>query len=248
VSGGFTVSRRAETASQNATRMQMEQVTLQANSLFGFSYATEELLTDSPISFAAIVEAGFRDQFAAHLLNEKINGNGDSEYRGILNCGATVSQAKESNQIANTIVTANVTKMRSRCWGYGNAVWVANHDTYPQLSTLSVGVGTGGSLVYQNSVVEDRPDMLLGRPIFYTEWAATLGTVGDIMLLNMSQYLEGTYQPLQSAESIHVRFLNHERAFKFWTRNAADAWWRTALTPAKSSITLSPFVTLATRA
>lgn len=91
------------------------------------------------------------------------------------------------------------------------------------------------------------PDMLLGRPIYYSEFASKLGDVGDIILGNWSQFLEGIYQPLQSAESVHVRFLNHERTFKFWLRNAGAPWWRSALTPAKSSDTLSPFVTLAAR-
>jgi len=67
-------------------------------------------------------------------------------------------------------------------------------------------------------------------------------------LANWSQYLEGTYENLQSAESIHVRFLNHETTFKFWLRNAGAPWWRTVLTPKKSASTLSPFVVLAARA
>jgi HK97 family phage major capsid protein len=95
---------------------------------------------------------------------------------------------------------------------------------------------------------EDHPDLLLGRPLVFTEFCQTVGTVGDFVLGNWSQYLEGTYQPMQSAESMHVRFVNHERTFKFWTRNAGQPWWKAALTPAKSTTTLSPFVTLATRA
>lgn len=247
VTGGFTFSRKAETAAAAASRMSMEMVKLKAASLFGLAYATEELLSDSLMSFIAIIDSGFRDQLPAHMLNEKIRGLGDSEFLGVLNSDATVSQAKENAQTAATISHPNVTKMRSRCWGYGKAIWIANHDTYPQLSSLSVVIGTSGALVYQQSVVEDRPDMLLGRPIFYSEFCEAVGTVGDIILGNWSQYLEGLYQPLQSAESVHVRFVNHERAFKVWLRNAGSPWWRSALTPKKSSITMSPFVTLATR-
>ena len=138
--------------------------------------------------------------------------------------------------------------MRAQCWGYGQAIWIANHDTYPQLAVLVIGVGTAGALVYQQSIVEDRPDMLLGRPIFYSEYPDTLGTSGDIILCNWSQYLDGLYQPMQSAESVHVRFDTHERAFKFWIRNAGAPWWRSALTPQQSSTKLSPCVILATRA
>lgn len=248
VSGGFTVARKAETAAATASRMEMQKITLKAASLFGLAYATEDVLTDSPSSFAAIIDQGFRTEFGAALLNEKINGLGGDQFTGALVSDCLVTVDKETDQDADTILFENVTKMRSRSWGYGRAVWLANHDTYPQLAGMSVGLGTGGVLVYQTSVVGDRPDMLLGRPIYYTEFASTLGDVGDIILGNWSQFLEGVYQPLQSAESMHVRFVNHERAFKFWLRNAGAPWWNAALTPKRSTATLSPFVTLAARA
>ena len=254
VCGGLTVTRRPETVAATASRFSMEMVTLKAASLFGLSYATEEILQDSPISFAAIIAGGFKDQFAHHMLNEKIRGLGGSEYQGVLKAldastqGPTVSVEKETGQDAATIVAENVINMRSQCWGYGDAIWIANHDCYPQLAVLSIAVGTGGTLVYQQSVIEGRPDMLQGRPIFYSEYPATLGSQGDLILGNWSQYLDGLYQPMQSAESIHVRFVNHERTFKFWLRNAGAPWWRTALTPQQSSTKLSPFVVLDARA
>ena len=57
-----------------------------------------------------------------------------------------------------------------------------------------------------------------------------------------------TLADLQGASSIHVRFIEHEQTFKFWMENDARPWWTAALTPKYSSDTLSPFVTLATRA
>jgi HK97 family phage major capsid protein len=251
VSGGFTVTRRPETVAAAASRMEMEKVVLKASSLFGLAYATEEILTDSPISFAAIIASGFQSQFAHHMLSEKLRGGGGNEYLGILNSPALVTVAAEGGQSADTIKAENVINMRARCWGYGDAIWLANHDTFPQLIKAAILIegAAGGGLVnvYQPSLKEDRPDMLLGRPIFYSEYPSTLGDVGDLMLINWSQFLEGLYQPLQSAESVHVRFANHERAFKFWLRNAGAGWWRSALTAHKGANTLSPFVTLAAR-
>lgn len=253
VSGGLTVSRRAETGAFADSRGKLEKVRLHADTLAGLAYATEELLTDSPISFVAILDAGFRDQFAHHMIGEKLRGKGAGEFLGILsalagsNNGPTISIAKETGQAADTILAQNVMKMRARCWGYGNAIWLANHDTYPILRAMVLPAGVGGQLMYQPSLVEGRPDLLEGRPIVYTEYASKLGDQGDLILANWSQYLEGLYQPLQSAESVHVRFINHERTFKFWVRNAGAPWWRTALTPNQSSDTLSPFVVLDAR-
>lgn len=247
VTGGLTVTRRPETVAGTASQMTLSAVELTAHSLFGLSYATEEILSDSPISFAALLSAGFSEQFTSHLIGERITGTGVGEFMGVLNSPCLVSVAKEVGQGAATIVKQNIDKMRSRCWGYGKAVWLYNHDTLPMLRSLVQEVGTGGAPVAYFNTDANGNSTLDGRPAIATEYCKTLGTVGDLILGNWSEYLEGLYEPLQSAESIHVRFVNHERAFKFWLRNAGQPWWKAALTPKNSTATLSPFVVLATR-
>lgn len=248
VVGGFTVTRKPETVLGDASRAKTELVSLKAHGLFGFGFATEDLLAMSALSFVAIVDSGFRTQFPAALLNEKIRGAGGMEFLGVKNSPAKVSVSKDDGQAARTISGMNVINMAARQWNFSNSLWLANHDCRPQLATASITVGTSGVLLYQPSKQEGFPDMLWGRPIYYTEFADTVGTEGDLMNVDWSQYLEGVHTPLQSAESVHVRFLNHERAFKFWIRNAGAPWWRSALTPNKSTDTLSPIVMLATRA
>lgn len=248
VSGGLTVGRSAETVAKNASREKFEQISMDTYSMFGLAYATEELLADSPISFAALLEAGFRDEFSSAIINERLNGTGVGQYLGINKSPCLISVDKETGQPADTIVYENIVNMRARCWKYEQAVWLYNHDCLPQLMRLVLPIGTGGVPMWQNSAREGEPDMLLGRPAFPTEYCETVGDAGDLVLGNWSQYLEGLYQPMQQAESIHVRFLNHERAFKFWVRNAGSPWWSSALTPKKSASTLSPFVRLAARA
>jgi HK97 family phage major capsid protein len=247
VTGGLIVTRKRETVAATAARMQMEQVALHANSIFGLSYATEEILVDSPISFIAILAAGFKDQFSSHLFNERLNGNGQGEPLGVMNSPCVVSVAKETGQITKTIVTENVDKMVAACWKYGRAIWLANHDTFPSLQGLTRSVGVGGSLVNYLTYDPNGNAMLLGRPIYFSEYPATLGTVGDLILGVWSEYLHGTYQPLESAESIHVRFETHERTFKFWLRDDGQPWWKASLKPKRGASNLSPFVTLATR-
>ncbi len=246
VSGGLVVTRRQETQTAASSRTQYEQVTLNATSLFGISYATNEVLERSPISFAAIINAGFSDQFKSHLINERLNGTGNAEFEGIMNNPALITIIKEAGQDNDTIVYENLVKMRSRCWGYGNAVWIANHDCLPQLMSIVFPGTLGGFPIWQVSARENHPDTLFGRPLVLTEYAKTIGDLGDIILADWSQYMEGTYKPLRSAESMHVRFLEHEMAFKFWIENDGRGWWRSALTP-KNGSTLSPFITLAAR-
>lgn len=247
VSGGFRVYRRAETEDVAASRQSFEMVTLNATPLMGISYATEELLTDSPISFAALIEQGFRTEFASKLINERINGTGVGQMTGVINSACILSVAKEVGQAADTIVYQNIVKMRSRCWNYSNAVWMYNADCLPTLATMFMPIGTSGVPMWISSAREGEPDMLWGRPAFPTEYLPTVGDTGDILLGDWSQFLEGTYQQVVGAESIHVRFLYNERTFRFTMRNDGAPWWSGVLTP-KNGSTLSPFVKLDARA
>lgn len=250
VSGGLTVSRRSETAAISSSRMELEKVKLEATGLFGLAYSTEELMERSPRSVAALLGAGFSDEFPAKIMEEMLTGTGVGQLEGVLNSPAAVTVDKEGSQSADTIVANNILKMRQRAWRYSQCVWLANHDTYLQLIDLQIEStnNAGAYWLFRPGNGVDVPDTLLGRPIYFSEFAETLGDKGDIQLINPTQYLYGVYQPLRSAESMHVRFLNHERAFKFWTENAGAGWWRSALTPKKGANTLSPFVNLAARA
>jgi HK97 family phage major capsid protein len=246
VSGGLVVYRHSETAEVTPSRMSFEQLSFEAHELMGAAYATESVLVDSPNTFVALIATGFKDEFAAKILKEKLVGVGAAgQFIGVIGAGCAIDLAKETNQKAATIVKENIDGMAERVWRYGSAIWLANHNTRKQLKSLVQVVGTGGQPVPYFTTVNGQ-DYLDGRPIFFTEHCKTLGTSGDLILGNWSEYIEGTYQPMQQAESIHVRFLNNERAFKFWLRNAGMPWWRSVLTPANGA-TLSPFVTLAVR-
>lgn len=250
VSGGLTVARTTETQAPDSSRMKFEQVKLEATALMGLSYASEQLLERSPMSFVALLEQGFRDEFAVKMLDEKLNGVGAGNPVGVINADCTITVAKESGQAADTILGANITKMRSRCWRYGRAVWLANHDTYDQLSVAHRSLTNDDVPLFVPGNGVDVPDTLLGRPIFFTEFTKTVGDKGDIVLGVWDQYLWGTLgsRTPRRADSIHVRFTNHERTFKFWIENCGAPWWRTALTPKNGANTLSPFVVLAARA
>jgi HK97 family phage major capsid protein len=90
---------------------------------------------------------------------------------------------------------------------------------------------------------------LLGAPVIETEFNATLGDQGDILLADMSQYKLAQAGTVQSASSIHVQFLTDQTAYRFTARYDGQATWRNALTPYKgTSNTISPFVALAERA
>jgi len=242
VTGGFQVARKLETAAGQTSKSEYERVTLTANTLFGAAFATDELLTDSPISFATIINRGFNEQMPFHLNQERLFGSGVGEYEGITLSGSFISITRNN---AGEIDIDDVLAMFARGWNTGSSIWLANQTTIPKIARLQIATtdGASGTPAYLPSVNEGMPGTLLGLPIFFTEHCKALGTANDLMLTNWGEYLEGSIQGMRSETSMHVRFLNNEQAFKFWTRNDGRSWWNTPLTPLNGD-TLSPFVGL----
>jgi len=87
----------------------------------------------------------------------------------------------------------------------------------------------------------------LGRPVIPVEYCATLGTPGDFILADFSQYVLGEKGGIQTASSIHVRFINDEMTYRFVMRVDGQSLWKKPLTPKNGTNTYSPFVVLATR-
>jgi HK97 family phage major capsid protein len=87
---------------------------------------------------------------------------------------------------------------------------------------------------------------IYGRPVVETEFNAALGTAGDILLADMSEYLMWEKNAVEAASSIHVQFLTDQTAFRYIYRVDGQTALASAITPANgSSNTQSPFVTLA---
>jgi HK97 family phage major capsid protein len=246
VSGGITMTRVDELEDPGSTRMATEKIVLTAHTLAGYAFVSWELLQDSRPAFEATIGAAFRDAYGFTKLKEKVRGIGGDEYQGVITADCTVVETRTS---ASTIKGRDIANMAARCWGYESAIWIANQDVRPKMAELHIPVPSEATptniiSVYQPSLIPGQPDMLHGLPIYYREVASTLGTSGDIILGNWSQYLEGMLMSLEQRESMHVRFLNRESTIMFWERSCGAPWWRTALTPNQSATTLSPFVVL----
>lgn len=246
VSGGFRWYWGSEADTVASSRSELEKITLTAHTAKGIAYATNELLNDSPLTFAAMIADGFAEEYASFITEARLTGTGVGQLTGIRNSGAIIEITKENGQAASTVLTANILKMMARCWGFSKAVWVANPTLIPQLGVLTIDNGASVVPMFLPSLRDGMPMTLMGRPIIYSEHAKALGTAGDLSLYNMGEYLEGTLQNLQGQSSIHVRFLENESCFRFTARKAGAPWWRGTLTP-KNGDTVSPFVQLGAR-
>ncbi len=249
VFGGIQAFWTPESGSFTQSEPTFSQVALEAKKLMGGTRVANELIKDSAISLEALLNRLFSQALAYFEDDAFINGVGAGQPIGILNADALVSVAKETGQAATTIVWENLIKMYSRMlpMSLGNAVWIAHNDTFPQLATMALNVGTGGSAVWINNGVAGPPATILGRPVLFTEKAQTLGAAGDIYFTDLSYYLIGDRQSLEVASSMHTRFNTDETEWRFIERLDGKPWIDSALTPRNGSNTFSPFINLAVR-
>jgi HK97 family phage major capsid protein len=168
---------------------------------------------------------------------------------------------KDTSQPTKTISASNILNMWARLIASSrkNAVWFINQDSEPQLSQLIQPIknvaGTenvGGIAMPFISYVPPGVNgavygSLLGRPVVPVEYCSTLGTAGDIVLADMSQYLAINKGGLQADSSIHVRFINDETVFRFVYRCNGQPLLASAITPYRGTNTISPFIALQTR-
>lgn len=248
--GGVQVYRAAEADTVTAKKPKIGKKRIELEKIIGLAYMTEELMRDAS-AMTAIYNQAFVDEFAFKLDDEIYNGTGAGQCLGLLNSTALVSVSKETGQDAATIVFENVVKMWARLHPRSrtNAAWFINQDIETQLYTMTMSIGTGGIPVYlpPGGLSTSPYATLMGRPVIPIEHAATLGTVGDIMLADLSQYLLIEKDGMRTDTSMHVRFLNDEQTFRFVMRVNGMPIWQSAITPYKGSNTLSPYVALATR-
>lgn len=226
-------------------------VRLEAKNLTGYSVVPNQLLADSIISFSAFIETQWPKAISWFEDLAFLRGTGVGQPLGMIGAQnpATTVVSKEGGQGAATILWQNVIKMFARMFpsSLNQAVWLVSPDTFPELATMALNVGTGGSAVWLNNGVSGPPMTILGRPVIVTEKVPTLGTRGDIAFVDMSYYLIGDRQSMSAASSEHIKFNENKTAFRIIERVDGTPWLQSAITPANGGNALSAFVELETR-
>lgn len=255
VFGGITSYWEEESAALTESQASFGRIALDAKKLTIYCEIPNELLAD-----AQALNAWLSQRLPQALAWQEdiafLSGTGVGQPAGVIGSPGSVSVSARSGQTAGSIIYENLVDMYSRVLPQSlpNAVWVASIDTFPQLATMSLSVGTGGSALFvgngtpTNAASGAPPMTILGRPVIFTEKVGPLASAGDINLIDFSFYLVGDRQAMTADSSPHYKFANDRTAFRVIERVDGRPWIQTPITMHNnSSATLSPYVTLAAR-
>jgi HK97 family phage major capsid protein len=240
--GGGQMYWTDEAGPADSSKFNFDLLNFKLHKLLGMVYATDELTQDGP-ALAAAINRMFGLEASFSIEDAIINGDGIAKPLGVLNSPALIKVGADGAQDAGTVSVSNLTNMARRLWGpsHGSAIWLMGNDAFGQVLDLHEENG---------ALLEIGPNgerMLLQMPLELCEYTAPLGSEGDIILGDFSQYIVAE-KPAQTLSSIHVRFVSDESAFKIRYRVDGAPAWKTAITPKNSEATQSPFVALSARA
>ena len=250
--GGLRGYWTGEGQSISASKPTVREIQLKLQKLAVVVYLTDELISDSAQALEQYVTRKAADEFNFMIGDALFNGDGVGKPLGILNAPSLLAIAAETGQTPATIVAANIIKAQNRFFApyFGNANWYLNQDCMQQLMQLTLGTGTySGQLVYMPpSGLSGAPyGSLGGRPLKPIEFAGTVGSLGDIVLADLSQVLSISKGGIAQAVSMHVEFLTDQLALRFTMRMNATPWENSPITPFKGTNTQSSFVCIAAR-
>jgi HK97 family phage major capsid protein len=120
-----------------------------------------------------------------------------------------------------------------------NAVWICSPAVLEQLLLLSDTAGTyifGASI---GGVAEGLDLRIFGRPLFVSDCLSDLGTEGDLILVDFSQYGLGLRNPIALEKSEHFYFASDQTVFRALVRLAGVPLIDKAITPVNGGETLS---------
>lgn len=242
---------QGEASSATATKPVLGLATLRLKKLMALVPTTDELLEDTNALTSYLPEK-VADSIRWKTNESILFGAGNGVPIGAMTAGATVTVAKESGQATQTLVPQNLAKMISRLppGSFAKSVWIVNNDVLPALFTLTLGnypiympngLTVGGIQVSPYGT-------LLGRPVFVSQHANTFSSQGDVLLVDLSYYQTITKAGgLQTATSMHLYFDADLTAFRTTFRMDGQSKIAAAISPAKGSASMSPFIQLGAR-
>ncbi|MEK4035806.1 phage major capsid protein [Methylocystis sp. IM2] len=212
--GGVVSTWVDEGTQPTAGKPKVEMIELTPRKVLAIAWATNELVMDSDDLLSPFLERSFTGELAYRIEDAIVKGTGAGQPLGIVHSPATITVAKEVGQAGGTIVKENLDKLfdaiayplRSR------AVWLIGEGVERQLNKINA---TNPGTFYYARPSETSADCyatLYGRPVIPTENCPALGSLGDIILADLSLYT--LLRNTGIAVSGHAGFTSDQSVFR----------------------------------
>jgi HK97 family phage major capsid protein len=213
-------------------------------------------LAEDAVAFDSQLSTAMQACVAGGLDFAYMAGTGSGQPLGIINAAATITIAKESGQAGSTLLLQNLAKMFGSLTpgSYSKAMWLANPTVIPKLMQLAIVVqnvagaeNVGGSTAGAVTFDANGGIRIFGRPVAFTDACAAFSSAGDIVLVDLSQYVIGFRREATMIVDRSVYFASDELGFRLTLRTDGQPSASAATKLRDGTNTVSPFVALGAR-
>jgi HK97 family phage major capsid protein len=242
VYGGWAGQWLAEDGTATVQTAKLRKVALHARKLAIYTDASREVLEDG---------LGLQQQLGPALVKAVsyyldvafLTGTGAGQPLGALNSPSAITVTRNTgSSVKYDDIEAMFGRLHSSC--QKGAIWVANYMLIPQFT----GMVVNNNLVFVPGMYQGIsmpiPTSIFGKQIVFTEKTPALGSEGDLILADFSQYAVGMRKEVTIDKSNAPGWLEDLMSFRAILRADGLALWDKAVTPKNGTDTLSWCVVL----
>lgn len=180
--GGVVVYRQGEAVSITESNLATRKISMLPKEIKGYIRISNKLMNNWG---AASIFIQNQLQMAAIGAQDYdfYRGSGVQRSLGMLNANCRVNYSRNT---ASSILYADVVGMFARGKLGGSPVWIASQTDIPQLANIR---DTGNNNLWIQNSAQGVPNRMLGFDLIFNERSPSLGTAGDLSLVDRSYYL-----------------------------------------------------------
>jgi HK97 family phage major capsid protein len=210
--GGMTGAWIAEAGLKPATDTSFEQVKIAAHEYAMYTEVSHRLLSRSPIAMENWILTKGRQKVMEELDNVIANGDGTGKPLGILNTAGIRTQTRVA---ANAIGNTDIVNLKYQLLPQHRAkgVFIANDGALQSIELLE---DTQNRPLFKSAIANGPDTMMAGYPYFSTTRTPNLGTTGDLMFVDLSEYYVAMEQDIVVRRSDDFKFQNNVASFAIY--------------------------------
>ena len=212
---------------------------LVAHSIIADVQVTNQLRQDGGEALGAKLEEVFSKAIKWNVERQCLLGAGTAgQFLGITNAPGT---NKVSRQTSSQVTILDIGKMSAGLLpaSFSNCIWMAHPTTLQYIAQFSAYVAINPDL---------NPALcgtLLGRPLYVTENLNPVGTAGDLVLFDPTQYALGTRSmSIDMSDQDQTSFYQNMTTYRLWWRGDGQPTVKNTVTLADGSTTSGCYVML----
>lgn len=252
--GGVLAYWVAEGSAATASYPALTQVQAVINTQVVLSYVSNQLLEDISYPLDSYLQKQVGNEFVFQENVSVVSGSGTSQPKGILNQPSLVTITKASGDTTGMFSFPDLVNMYKRLWAPSrkNAVFLVTPVAMGTLMSMTFPTASGTYSAFGGVTFDSHDEFqmrVFGRPVIECLSLPQIGTLGDVILADLSQLVVAEKSGMQVDISDAVRFTTLETAFRFVRRYDIQSPWTAACGAynAADPNSFSPFLALQSR-